>query len=514
MLRVAAQFGQDVLLARVCTSVEDDLRTRYVASAMCYRLVQERLDAGEAAIQATMEVERISNAILLVLRSIVPSILQFMVMLGYMVYVSPLLTACILLTAPLMAFVYASLERRLDQSIRTTQKLFAHYAAHAADSFRNRLLLQLYLAQTFAESKLQAIAMNVMQAKIRMHTLRASIIPAVSICYMITVLTMLYVSALCISKGLLYPKELVSFLASVAFLIEPVQGIASGLGNIKEGEESARRVFRVIEKSPQMGFTKPMIHLRQAVAYEIALSNVWFRYSADSDYVLRDVSMTARPGERIAIVGGSGAGKSTLVSLLSRMYDPQKGSIYLDGIDLRDLPHEEIRQRICVVPQDAPMLNWSVRENVSFGLPMEQEKVEQCCRLANAHEFIVNNLPNAYDTEVGEGGSNLSGGQRQRIAIARALYRDPGVLILDEACSALDAENENLVQNALRELFESSNNPRTTIFIAHRLASVRYADRIVVMENGSIVEDGTHEELVDMKNSRYGTLLAMQQGDL
>ncbi|KAK4530378.1 hypothetical protein CCYA_CCYA04G1235 [Cyanidiococcus yangmingshanensis] len=511
MLRVAAQFGQDVLLGRTCTAIEDNIRTHYVASAIAYGFGQERLESGEASIQATVEIERIGNAILLFLRSIIPSFLQFLVMLGYIVYVSPLLTLCILLTAPLMAFVYATLERRLDQSIRVMQKLFARYAAFVSDSFRNRLLLQLYLAQEFALSRLRSVAMDVRHAKIRMHTLRASIVPAVSICYAITILSMLYVSAVCISRGYLEPKELVSFLAAVAFLIEPVQGIASGLGNIKEGEESARRVFRTIEGSPGICLGKQKLQLRKSVASRIDLMNVWFRYAADADYVLRGVTMTVKPGERIAIVGGSGAGKSTLIALLSRLCDPEKGNIYLDGVDLRELPLAEVRQRICVVPQDAPMLNCSVRENVTFGLPTDDEKIEQSCRLANAHDFIVSTLPNAYDTEVGEGGSNLSGGQRQRVAISRALYRDPGVLILDEAYSALDAESESLVQTALRELFECSPCPRTTIFIAHRLASVRYADRIIVMENGQIVEDGTHEELVRTANSRYGMLLSMQQ---
>jgi ABC-type multidrug transport system fused ATPase/permease subunit len=511
LLRVASQFGQDVWLSRTCNFVEDALRARYVASALDFGLEEGALDSGEASMQATMEIERVGSAMLLVLRSLAPSVLQFVVMLAYMLYVSLPLTLCILCTAPLMAVVYAILERRLDQYVRQAQKLFARYAAATADSFRNRQLLQLYLAQDFAASKLEAFAKELLLAKNRMHFIRAGIVPAISVCYAITVLTMLYASALCISWGYLEPKELVSFIAAVAFLIEPVQGIASGLGNVKEGEESARRVFRVINLRPKKRTQIETSSIPKPAASKIQVRNVWFRYAPDSEYVLRGVTMTVHPGERVAIVGGSGAGKSTLIAVLSRMCDPQRGFVYLDGVDIRSMPLDYVRRQVCVVPQDAPMLNFSVAENVAFGLPMDPKKVEYCCQLAKAHDFIVKDLPAGYETLVGEGGSNLSGGQRQRLAIARALYREPGVLILDEAYSALDAENETHILSSLRELFASSAYPRTTIFIAHRLSSVRDADRIAVMENGEIVEYGTHEELLRESNSRYGMLLALQE---
>jgi ATP-binding cassette subfamily B protein len=221
--------------------------------------------------------------------------------------------------------------------------------------------------------------------------------------------------------------------------------------------------------------------------------------------VLTDINLVANKGEAIALVGASGAGKSTLMNLLMRFHDVKTGKILIDGYDIRDVQIKSLRQQLALVPQENILFSGTVASNIAFGQKVyDTESVEQAARIANAHDFIME-LPQGYDTWVGERGVNLSGGQRQRISIARAVLHNPKILILDEATSALDAESESLVQEALQRLMQG----RTVFIIAHRLATIRNSDRIIVLEQGQIVESGTHDELLQ-KAGRYAQLHSRQ----
>jgi subfamily B ATP-binding cassette protein MsbA len=228
------------------------------------------------------------------------------------------------------------------------------------------------------------------------------------------------------------------------------------------------------------------------MARQIEYRDVGFRYADGDGVVLKRVAFTARAGEVVAIVGTSGAGKTTLVNLLPRFYDVSEGAILIDGVDVRGSSLRSLREQIGLVTQETVLFNDSVRANIAYGLAdVDEARIESAARAAFAHDFILD-LPRRYDTVIGERGSRLSGGQRQRIAIARAILKDPPILILDEATSALDAESERLVQQALANLIKG----RTTLVIAHRLATVRNADRIIVLDGGEIRETGTHDELL------------------
>jgi ABC-type multidrug transport system fused ATPase/permease subunit len=239
----------------------------------------------------------------------------------------------------------------------------------------------------------------------------------------------------------------------------------------------------------------------------IEFKQVDFHYASRPDLpVLRGVSFTGEPGQRIALVGPSGAGKSTIAALVLRFYDPVGGTVLIDGKDAREYPLTALRDRMAIVPQEVLLFGGTIRENIAYGKPgATQEEIEVAARKANAHTFI-SQFPAGYGTVVGERGVQLSGGQRQRIAIARAVLKDPAILILDEATSALDSESERLVQDALDELMKG----RTSVVIAHRLSTIRNADKILVLDKGTVAESGTHEELIANNAGLYSSLNRLQ----
>ncbi|MNN15127.1 putative multidrug export ATP-binding/permease protein [compost metagenome] len=238
----------------------------------------------------------------------------------------------------------------------------------------------------------------------------------------------------------------------------------------------------------------------------ITFQDVWFNYSEQGDWVLKDISLQVNPGQTVAFVGMSGGGKSSLVGLIPRFYDIQKGKLIVGGKDVREWTMESLRNQVGMVLQDNFLFSGSVRDNILFGNPEAGEaEVIAAAQAANAHDFILG-LPQGYDTEVGERGVKLSGGQKQRIAIARVFLKDPSILILDEATSALDLESEHLIQQSLQHLSQS----RTTLIVAHRLSTITHADVIIVMKNGMIAERGTHEELMQIEDGVYSQLYNIQ----
>jgi len=286
-------------------------------------------------------------------------------------------------------------------------------------------------------------------------------------------------------------------------LIDPINLLASNYNEFKQGEASVDRIYELIDLKPSITELADATDL-PAIKGKVELRQVSFSYEADRP-VLENLSLTAKPGEVIALVGASGAGKSTLVNLIPRFYDPQNGMLLIDDRDIRSVTLKSLRRQIGIVPQETTLFSGTIAENIAFGqINIDFAAVEEAAKVANAHQFI-SQFTQGYHTWVGERGVNLSGGQRQRLAIARAVLLNPRILILDEATSALDSESEALVQEALERIMKG----RTVFIIAHRLATVRKSDRILVMEKGAIVESGRHEELL-AKNGRYAGFYAKQ----
>jgi subfamily B ATP-binding cassette protein MsbA len=315
----------------------------------------------------------------------------------------------------------------------------------------------------------------------------------------------LYYGSHFIRTGDLTPGAFASFLTALFAMYTPIKRLSRVNATLQAALAAGSRIFEVLDTHEEVREeegAKALPRMREGIEYR----GVGFRYADGHGAILRGVSFGARSGEVVAIVGTSGAGKTTLVNLLPRFYDVTEGEITIDGVDVRRGTLASLRDQIGLVTQETVLFNDTVRANIAYGLEdVDAARVESAARAAFAHDFILD-LPRRYDTVIGERGSRLSGGQRQRIAIARALLKDPPILILDEATSALDAQSERLVQDALANLMKG----RTTLVIAHRLATVRDADRIVVLEGGEVREVGRHEELLRKAGGVYNRLHDLQ----
>jgi len=311
-----------------------------------------------------------------------------------------------------------------------------------------------------------------------------------------------YGGKLVITDGSLGGEEFIVYMGLAYNILTPAKEISKASYSIKKGNAAAERILEVLETENPLKDVPDAID-KKAFNTEISIENISFKY--EDNYVLKDFYLTIPKGKMVALVGQSGSGKSTIANLLTRFYDVNEGSIKIDGTDIKNIKKHSLRQLEGLVTQDSILFNDTVKSNITLGIEgKSEEEIIQAAKIANAHEFIKD-LPNGYDTNIGDSGNKLSGGQKQRLSIARAVLKNPPIMILDEATSALDTESEKLVQDALEKMMQN----RTSIVIAHRLSTIQKADLIVVMQKGKIVEQGTHVELIS-KSGMYKKLVDMQ----
>ena len=410
-----------------------------------------------------------------------------------MVLTSPKLSAFVLIAIPVIVLPLMASGRGVRRRSRRAQDVLADATSFAAESLGAVRIMQAFTAERVASRKF-AEAAEAAYVAARDATSARAILTGIAIFLAFSsVVIVLWVGARDVLAGAISAGLLSQFVLFAVLAASALGQLSEVWSEISAAAGSAGRISELLAAEPQITSAKAPLKLAVPTPGDIAFGRVSFVYPSGSDArALHDVSFHVAPGESVAIVGPSGAGKTTLFQLLMRFYDPQSGAILLDGSDIRALAIEDVRRQIALVPQDSVIFGISVAENIAYGAEHASDaEIRAAAAEAGADEFI-RVLPEGYDTRLGERGSTLSGGQRQRLAIARAIIRDAPILLLDEATSSLDAESESLVQSALERLMRG----RTTLVIAHRLATVLKADRILVMDAGRIVEQGTHASLV------------------
>jgi subfamily B ATP-binding cassette protein MsbA len=409
---------------------------------------------------------------------------------------------------PLAFLPLVRLTRYLRASSETSLRRWRDISEILQETISGFRVVKAFGMEKFEIGRFQRAAQRLFHVNMRITRTSAVMPPIMEFVGGLVLVGALFYGAYSIGGGRLTTGEFTSFLAALFFMYTPVKRLARVNSTMQGALAAGSRIFGVLDTHQEVAEAKDAEPLPR-LSRELEYRDVGFRYSDGEAAVLRRVSFHARPGEVVAIVGTSGAGKSTLVNLLPRFYDVSEGEVLIDGVDVRRATLKSLRDQIGLVTQETTLFNDTVRANIAYGLDdVDEARIETAARAALAHDFILD-LPRRYDTMIGERGSRLSGGQRQRIAIARAILKDPPILILDEATSALDTESEMLVQQALANLMQG----RTTLVIAHRLATVRRADNILVIDGGEVKETGTHDELLKRPGGVYRRLYELQFRD-
>lgn len=476
------------LLAQSATFFERH-RTNYLVS---------RLVSSAAAIE---------TAVTATIRDMLRESFTLIAFLAASFYYSWRLTLSSLLIAPIIAVLTAKFGKSLRNLARESFEGSKRLTDTAQEALANQGIVKAYRAEKREEARFTTVARTIVRANLRSASIAGVAPPTIEMIGILFVVLLLFFGQREIISGRMNTAQFVTFLFFLFRSYDPMRKLSRLQNSMEQALAAAHHVWEVMDEHATIR-EKPNARELGPLTQHIELHDVSFGYGNETRSVIRNVSLEIKAGTMVALVGESGGGKSTLTKLLPRFHDPVSGSVFWDQIDLRDASLSSLRSQIALVTQETVLFNDTVRHNISYGKPEASiSEIEEAAQIAFAHEFI-RELPNGYDTIVGERGIFLSGGQRQRLAIARAILVNAPVLILDEATSALDAESERLVQRAIANLIRN----RTTIVIAHRLSTVRRADVIVVMEAGRIIEMGNHAELL-ARGGQYRRLYELQFAD-
>lgn len=453
---------------------------------------QER--TGYLMSRVIIDVDMMRGAIVGVLTQFISNSVMVLLAFTFAALVSWKLLLTTLIIVPPNLLLVGWLSRRLRRGSHLVQEEMGETAAVLQESIAGIRILKAFDVAGRERGRFERSNWAYYRAYVKLKILEAMSSPVSEILGILTAVVIIAFGGRLVLSGQLRPDLLFLFLGVMLWMIGPTKTLIKSNSTLQQSLAAASRVFEILD-APKEGARDAKVNgqqrrLEQKPHYDLHFDQVSFAYRS-GEPVLRDINLEIAAGTAVALVGPSGAGKSTLVDLVPRFYEPSAGCVRLDGIDLRELDLRELRSRIGIVSQEVILFHDTVRNNIAFGATADDGNVEDAARVANAHDFIQE-LPLGYDTVIGERGLQLSGGQRQRLAIARAVLKDPPLLILDEATSALDSASEREVQEAMTRLMRG----RTSLVIAHRLSTVQDCDRIVVVERGRIVEEGTHTELL------------------
>jgi ABC-type multidrug transport system fused ATPase/permease subunit len=507
ILQAIFSFFRVYLFAQVSERVAADMRRQVYEKFISLPIpFFEQRRVGELISRITSDVSDIQETMSITLAEFVRQIATFTVGIGIIAFISWKLTLFMLATVPVLAIFAFFFGRYIREISKKTRDLLAE-----ANVVVEETLQSIQVVKAFTNEKLEARRYSTILDKAIKNALSAAAWRGGFITFFIVGLFGGIVGVVWYGGNLVAAKEmqlsdLLTFLIYTMFIGTSVAGLGELYGQIQRVLGSSERILEILEEKSEIDIhTAENIYKRKIGS--VSFKNVAFSYPSRTDMeVLKNISFDVKTGEKIALVGQSGAGKSTIVQLLMRYYDISNGEITVDNQNIQEQNITDLRKNIAIVPQEVMLFGGTIYENIIYGNPdATQQEVQEAAQRANALDFI-NSFPEGFETIVGERGVKLSGGQRQRIAIARAILKDPAILILDEATSSLDAESERLVQDALDELMQN----RTTIIIAHRLATIRSVDCIYVLRDGEITEQGKHDELVLKEGGIYANLIKLQ----
>ncbi len=490
VIRAFTSFFSEYSFQKVGLSTVRDLRNQLYERMIgqSHRFFTER-PTGEMVSRVVSDADAIQAAVSTRMGDLLQESVTLAGLIGYLFYINPFLAVVSLFGAPLIVIPVVQFGKRLRRTTHRSQERMAEIATLLEETIRGVRIVKAFTMEPFEIGRFREATRRHLRWTLSASRVQALTSPVMELLAGVCMVLLFGYAQSRIASGLLTTGEFISFLTALAMMYAPIKKLNKVNLSLNTALSAAERVFRMLDV-PNEVMEKPDAIALQSVGRGVAYEDVTFTYG--NDPVLRNIDLRVAPGEIVALVGGSGAGKSTLVNLLPRFYDVTEGRITVDGVDVRDTTLKSLRVLMGFVTQEVVLFNDTVRNNIAYGRSdVDEQLVIDAATAANAHEFI-SQLPNGYDTVIGESGVLLSGGQRQRLAIARALFKDPPILILDEATSALDTESERLVQQALNNLMRG----RTTLVIAHRLSTIRSAHKIVVLDKGRIVETGTHEQLL------------------
>ena len=490
LVQKTAQFGQDVFIAKPSLEISEVMRGNLFSRIQKIKMNSvENISAGDITYRLTEDADRVSEVIYKTAQDTIPCTLQLLAVIIYMFYLDWSLTLSTFVLAPLIILSVNSFGRRVLIASEKSQESTSNLAGLIGESINGMSTIRAFAAENWIEKRFYKRLSTNKKAKYKTLKLLAFQHPVVGFVEAFGILAILGLGAARINLGLLTSEEFSSFFAAILMLIDPISHVSTNFNDYKQAEASIKRLKNINQEPVEDD--KENLRRISNIEGKISFKKVNFAYKKDNQ-VLKNINLEIKKGEVTAFVGASGAGKSTMLALILKFITPNNGDIFIDDKNLKILNTKDIRKNIALVQQQPFLFSGTIIDVIRMGRNFTKEEVIESARKANAHNFIQK-LPEKYETEITERGSNFSGGQIQRIAIARAILGNPSILLLDEATSALDAESESEVQEGLNRAMKD----RTVIVIAHRLATTQEANKIVVFDKGEIIEVGKHIDLIN-----------------